>query len=175
MCSTYDGIIATEGYTDPRLGDSNRLAVYVNYGAGRETNLSKWGQPFTLSYGIKLQPLPPGVTSTLVADVAGTTSADGTFWRKHCGKIPANALFIVVDMGAVRVKQTYFEVTWSLMAGAQSRPFASTESNEDISVLATSGLGYKNLSYISPILTTHTVLTGKMLAKGLQSPAPTSA
>lgn len=49
------------------------------------------------------QPLPPNTGLSLVADVAGTTVANDTFWAEHCKTIPQDAaLFIVVDMGAVR-------------------------------------------------------------------------
>ena len=61
-----------------------------------------WGQPFTMSYAIALQPLPPNTGMSLVADVAGTTVANDAFWAVECEKIPDSTVFIVVDMGAVR-------------------------------------------------------------------------
>lgn len=62
-----------------------------------------WGQTFSVSYAtIQLQPLPRNTGMSLVADVAGTTRADDAFWAEQCQIIPLNALFIVVDMGAVR-------------------------------------------------------------------------
>lgn len=39
---------------------------------------------------------------SLVADVPGTTFANDAFWAEQCKIIPSIALFIVVDMGAVR-------------------------------------------------------------------------
>lgn len=38
----------------------------------------------------------------LVADVAGTVNTDSVYWAEQCKTIPPNALFIVVEMGAVR-------------------------------------------------------------------------
>lgn len=61
-----------------------------------------WGQTFSMSYAIQLQPLPPNTGMTLVADVAGTTDANDAFWKEKCKSIPSNALFVVVDMGGVR-------------------------------------------------------------------------
>ena len=61
-----------------------------------------WGQSFTLSYGIQLQPLPPNTGMSLVANVAGTTRADDVFWADNCKSIPSNTLFIVVTMGSIR-------------------------------------------------------------------------
>lgn len=63
---------------------------------------TEWGQPFTLSYAIALQPLPPNTGMSLVVDVPGTTVANNAFWAEKCKTIPFKTLFIVVDMGAVR-------------------------------------------------------------------------
>lgn len=38
----------------------------------------------------------------LVVKVAGTVVADDVYWAEQCTTIPSNALFIVVEMGAVR-------------------------------------------------------------------------
>ena len=65
---------------------------------------TNWGYPYTLSYAVQLQPLPPNTGVSLVADVAGTTKAGDTFWTEKCKKIHPNTLFIVVDMGAVRIE-----------------------------------------------------------------------
>ena len=48
------------------------------------------------------QPLPPNTGMLLVADVAGTIKADDAFWAERCNTIPSTALFVVVEMGAVR-------------------------------------------------------------------------
>ena len=55
-----------------------------------------------MSYGIKLQPLPPNTGISLVANVAGTTDANNAFWIEKCKTIPAEAEFITVAVGAVR-------------------------------------------------------------------------
>ena len=62
-----------------------------------------WGQSFTMSYAIQLQPLPANTGMTLVADVAGTTLADDAFWKDKCKTIPSSTQFLVLDMGAVRL------------------------------------------------------------------------
>eukprot|EP00729_Bicosta_minor_P022584 gene22584-biopygen13469 len=76
------------GYTYPALTENGGQA--------------SWGQSFTLSYAIPLQPLPPNTGMSLVADVPGTTLANDAYWAEKCTFIPSNTIFIVVDMGAVR-------------------------------------------------------------------------
>eukprot|EP00729_Bicosta_minor_P032641 gene32641-biopygen1724 len=68
---------------------------YSDYNSG-------FGKEFALSYAVSLQPLPLNTGMTLVADVAGTTIANDTFWAVECQKIPDNTEFLVLDMGAVR-------------------------------------------------------------------------
>lgn len=65
-------------------------------------NGEHWKQTFTLSIGLALHSLPPNTGMSLVADVPGTTLANDAFWAEQCKTIPSNALFVVVDMGAVR-------------------------------------------------------------------------
>lgn len=48
-----------------------------------------------------VQPLPPNTGMMLVAEVAGTTSANDAFWSDKCRVIPADTLYIVVQMGTV--------------------------------------------------------------------------
>ena len=45
---------------------------------------------------------PPNTEMALVANVAGATAANDKYWADQCKSIPANASFLVLDMGAVR-------------------------------------------------------------------------
>lgn len=56
----------------------------------------------TVSYALPLQPLPPNTGISLVARVPGTTVANDAYWADACKAIPANTLFLVLDMGTVR-------------------------------------------------------------------------
>eukprot|EP00729_Bicosta_minor_P032994 gene32994-biopygen20624 len=84
-------------------GLSTSTAVNLTYPSYPGQSPS-WGQSFKLYYAIALQPLPPNTGMSLVADVAGTTVANAAYWAKKCQSMPRsyNALFLVVDMGAVR-------------------------------------------------------------------------
>jgi hypothetical protein len=48
------------------------------------------------------QPPPPNTAITVFATVAGTTQANGLYWAVECLKVPADATFIMLDMGSVR-------------------------------------------------------------------------
>ena len=63
---------------------------------------SGWGSPFTMYYLASLQPPPPNTAVVLVADVAGTTTANDAYWADKCTAIPSTAIGIVVHVGAVR-------------------------------------------------------------------------
>ena len=82
---------------------SSSTAVDMTYPSlpGNGDNTA-WGQNFSMSYAIQLQPLPPNTGVSLVANVAGTTKADDVYWAEQCKTIPLDALFIVVAMGTVR-------------------------------------------------------------------------
>lgn len=91
-------------------GDERRYLSFwgseSHQGTGSSTsyvvNYTGWGNRFTLSYATPLHPLPPNTGMSIVADVPGTTLANDAFWAERCKTIPSNALFVVVDMGAVR-------------------------------------------------------------------------
>ena len=68
-----------------------------------DRDADRWGQSFTMSYAVDLQPLPPNMGMVHLVEVAGTTAASKAYWNEVCKLIPDSALFIVVDMGAVRV------------------------------------------------------------------------
>jgi hypothetical protein len=61
-----------------------------------------WGQPFTLAFGLQLEPPPPKTTAVVFATVFSKTYANDGFWKKECEDIPSDALFLMIDMGTVR-------------------------------------------------------------------------
>eukprot|EP00729_Bicosta_minor_P032758 gene32758-biopygen12650 len=76
---------------------STSAVVNVSHSSAIDiVNGINWGHPFTLSYALPLQPLPPSTTMTLVANVPGTIIANDVYWQAHCKTIPANALFLVL-------------------------------------------------------------------------------
>eukprot|EP00729_Bicosta_minor_P033077 gene33077-biopygen13782 len=82
------------GVDDGRKGGWGSTSTAVGWGI--------WGQSFTLSYAIELQPLPPNTGMSLVVEVAGNIQANKVYWKEQCKKIPLNAVSVVLDMGAVR-------------------------------------------------------------------------
>lgn len=101
----FPSSISNQVLTPPSVSSRARwrLATLFIYADIRYTLLyTVMMSSVVVSYAIQLQPLPPNTAMTLVADVAGTTTADDAFWAVKCKAIPSNTLFIVVDMGAVR-------------------------------------------------------------------------
>jgi serine/threonine protein kinase len=60
--------------------------------------LEAYGMPY---HGALPLPINEEVTIPMV-DTNGTTQLDGAFWKGACQKVPADALYIVVDMGSTR-------------------------------------------------------------------------
>ena len=44
---------------------------------------------------------------SLVVDVAGTTKTTDAYWAEQCKSIPSNTVFIVIEMGDVRIEEKY--------------------------------------------------------------------
>lgn len=84
--SSTGGCCSTDP-TIPRNGDAS-----VGY----------WRIEFTMAFAVPLHPPPQNTGMSFVVDVPGTTLANDAFWAEQCKTIPSNALFVVVDMGAVR-------------------------------------------------------------------------
>jgi hypothetical protein len=77
-----------------------------------------WSQAFTLSFGIPLQPPPPNTGIHVFVTVDSTaTNLDETYWNDACSKVPADALFLVLDMGSTRdyFKPQAQSTSWCVM------------------------------------------------------------
>lgn len=81
---------------------SSSTSVDQTYPSLPDHTFKEWGQSFTVSYALLLQPLPPNTGMSLVANVPGTTLANDAYWAARCKTIPASTLFLVLDMGTVR-------------------------------------------------------------------------